>query len=90
MKEARIFKTGEIVSAQDVFDGKYDRHENFVDVEEDFKVLYWNGAKNHGKPHFKLYLSLEDYNNLTDEQKQLLDDIHSGKMFPLSKLVDED
>lgn len=81
MFEARIFKTGEIVTAQDVFDGKYDRHEDFVDVEEDFKVRFWKGAKNHGKPHFKLYLSLEDYKNLTDEQKSRYDILRNQRHY---------
>ncbi|MBQ6478513.1 MAG: hypothetical protein IJI44_04000 [Erysipelotrichaceae bacterium] len=78
---ARIFKTGEIITAQDVFDGKYDRHEDFVDVEEDFKVLYWKGAKNHGRPHFKLYLSLEDYKKLSDEQKSRFDILREQRHF---------
>lgn len=81
MFTARLFRTGEIISAQEVFDGKYDRHENFVDVEEDFRVRYWKGAKNHGKPHFKLYLSLEDYKKLSDEQKSRFDILSKQRHF---------
>lgn len=44
-------------------------------------IAYWKRAKAEAA-------KLEQ--NLTDEQKQLLDDLNSGKMFPLTKLVDED
>jgi len=73
MDKARVFGSGEIISAQDVLDGKYSRYENFADIEEDFRVRFWKGAKNHGKAHFKLYLSLEDYNRLSPEQKTRYD-----------------
>lgn len=43
-------------------------------------VRYWKMAREESK-------KLEQ--NLTDEQKQLLDDLNSGKLFPLSKLVEE-
>ena len=81
MDKARIFGTDIEVFAQEVFDGKYSRYENFVDTEEDFRVRYWKGAKNHGKPHFKLYLSLEDYNNLTDEQKSRYEILRNQRHF---------
>lgn len=68
MKIAKIFKTGEIISAQDIADGRYSRDNDFVDVEEEFSVRYWKGAKNNGVPHFKLYLSKEDYKRLSPEQ----------------------
>lgn len=44
-------------------------------------IEYWKRADEESK-------KLEQ--NLTDEQKQLLDDLHAGKMFPMPKLVDED
>ena len=43
-------------------------------------IRYWKMAREESK-------KLEQ--NLTDEQKQLLDDLNSGKLFPLSKLVEE-
>ena len=43
-------------------------------------IKYWQKANEESK-------KLEQ--NLTDEQKELLSDLHSGKIFPLSKLVDE-
>lgn len=43
-------------------------------------IRYWNKAKEESK-------KLEQ--NLTDEQKQLLDDLNAGKMFRLSKLIEE-
>ena len=44
-------------------------------------IEYWKRADEESK-------KLEQ--NLTDEQKQLLADLHAGKMFPTTKLVDED
>lgn len=41
---------------------------------------YWKMAEEESK-------KLEQ--NLTDEQKNLLDELNSGKMFPLAKLIDE-
>ena len=43
-------------------------------------IMYWKKANEESK-------KLEQ--NLTDEQKSLLDALHSGQLFPLSKLVDE-
>lgn len=43
-------------------------------------VEYWKRANEESK-------KLEQ--NLTNEQKKLLDDLHSGKIFPLSRLEDE-
>lgn len=55
--------------------------EKYLDPNLDPKsIRYWKKANEESK-------KLEQ--NLTDEQKQLLDDLHSGKMFPLSKLEDE-
>ena len=71
----------ELVSAQDVYDGKYNRHDEFVDAEEGFKVIYVGGAKNHGKPHFRLYLSLEDYNNLSPEKRSRFDIISNMRKY---------
>lgn len=73
MRKARIFKTGEIIDAYDVFNGLISRHEDFVDVEEDFRVKYWNGAKANGRPHFKIYLARDEYKRLTPEQKTRLE-----------------
>lgn len=44
-------------------------------------IAYWKKADEESK-------KLEQ--NLTDEQKQLLDALHAGKLFKLSKLVEED
>ena len=43
-------------------------------------IAYWNKANEESK-------KLEQ--NLTDDQKQLLADLQAGKIFPLTKLVDE-
>lgn len=43
-------------------------------------IAYWKRAQEESK-------KLEQ--NLTDQQKKLLDDLNSGKMFPLTKLVEE-
>lgn len=44
-------------------------------------IRYWKKAKEESE-------KLEQ--NMTDEQKKLLDDLKSGKMFPMSRLVEED
>ena len=43
-------------------------------------IAYWQRADEESK-------KLEQ--NLTDEQKKLIDQLQSGKLFPLAKLVDE-
>ena len=73
MKKARLLKDGTIVDAIDIYEGRVNRNEDFVDVEEDFRVRYWNGAKANGRPHFKIYLSREDYKRLTPEQQTRYD-----------------
>ncbi|MBR0461668.1 MAG: hypothetical protein IJJ00_03010 [Erysipelotrichaceae bacterium] len=73
MDKARIFKTNEIVTAQDVLDGKINKNDDFVDVEEDFKVTFVKKAKNNGRPYFRVYYSLEDYKELSPEQKTRYD-----------------
>ena len=69
MDRARIFETGDRVFAQEIKDGKYSRHENYVDEEENFRAVYVKASKGHGAPYFRLYLSREDYNKLSQEQK---------------------
>ena len=54
----------------------------YYDPNLDSKSIeYWKRADEESK-------KLEQ--NLTDEQKQLLCDLHAGKMFPMPKLVEED
>ena len=59
--------------------GKPDRTYNDPNLDPK-SIAYWNKANEESK-------KLEQ--NLTDEQKQLLADLQAGKMFPLTKLVDE-
>ena len=83
MLKARLFQDGveTIISAQDVKDGKYSRYDNFVDVEYEFRVRYVNGAKHHGAPHFRLYLSREDYLRLSPEQKKRFEIVRGQRHF---------
>ncbi len=67
MKYAVLFKDGrrQLVSAEDIKNGLYSRHEEFIDAEyEEFKVQYVKGAKNNGGPYFRLYYSYEEYKKL--------------------------
>ncbi|MBR6277835.1 MAG: hypothetical protein IKH51_09015 [Clostridia bacterium] len=67
MDKARIFNenTNIIVSAEEVKRGDYScKDYEFVDVEYEFKVKFVKGAKNHGRPYFRLYYSYEDYKKL--------------------------
>ena len=71
MNTALIFKDGEpvLVTAKEVFSGKYGRYEyEFVDPEYNFKVKFVCGAKNGGGPYFRLYYSYEDYKKLYPER----------------------
>ena len=67
MKNARLFRENQkpiLVSAEQVRDGLYNRYEEFVDPEYEFKVQYVKGAKNNGGPYFRLYYSYEEYKKL--------------------------
>ncbi|MBQ2940026.1 MAG: hypothetical protein IJE00_06615 [Clostridia bacterium] len=88
MREARIFReNGEpiLVTAEAVKNGQYSRHEEFVDPEYEFKVIYVNGARNNGAPHFRLYLADEDYKRLSPEQKNRYDIVSNMRRFQESK-----
>ena len=75
MKRARLFKNGKeiIVSADDVKAGLYERSYEFVDLEENFKVIYVKAAKCGGGPYFRLYYNREDYQKMSEEQKSKYD-----------------
>ena len=68
MDKALIFNNDglpTLVSAEEIKNGLYGRYDcEFVDPEYEFKVMYVNGAKNHGRPHFRFYYSYEDYKRL--------------------------
>ena len=67
MKNARLFRNNkalELVSAEDVKNGKYSRNEEFIDPEYEYKVQYVKGARNNGEPYFRLYHAYEEYKKL--------------------------
>ena len=66
MNKALLFRGNKeiLVFAEEVRDGLYDRYEEFVDPEYEFKVQYVKGARNNGGPYFRLYYSYEDYKKL--------------------------
>ena len=71
MKYALLFRNNEepiIVSAAEVKAGRYDRHDEYVDPEYEFKVEYVNAAKHGGGPYFRLYYSYEDYKRIYPER----------------------
>lgn len=65
MDKALLFKNDNdmvVVSAQEVFDGKYDRNSNFTDLEYNYRVTYVKKAKGvNGKPYFRIYLAHDEY-----------------------------
>ena len=73
MLEAKLFKDGEevIVQAVEVKDGKYSKRDNFVDIDDEFRVIPICGNKRIA--HFRRYLSLDDYRRLSPEQRQKYD-----------------
>ena len=67
MREAILFRENEEpirVTAEEVREGFYDRHEEFVDPDHEFKVQFVKGARNNGGPYFRLYYSYEEYKKL--------------------------
>ncbi len=89
MNRARLFKDGTIVDAYDVYEGRVSRNSDFVDIEEDFRAIYWGGAKHKkgepGRPHFKIYLTREEYKKLTPEQKTRLEILRTQKHYQESE-----
>ena len=64
MKTALLYRENEEkieVSAEEVKAGIYNRYEEFIDPEYEFKVEFVKGARNNGGPYFRLYYSLEEY-----------------------------
>lgn len=71
MKYALLFRDNEepvLVYAEDVKAGRYDRYNEYVDPEYEFKVEYVKSAKHGGGPYFRLYYSYEDYKRLYPER----------------------
>ena len=67
MKKALLFRENHepvLVSAEEVRDGMYNRYEEFVDPEYEFKVQFVKGARNNGAPYFRFYYSYEEYKKL--------------------------
>lgn len=87
MNKARIHNENIdiIVSAEEVLNGQYDRHSDFVDPEYEFRVTFVSVSKNHGSPYFRLYFSLEDYQNMTPERKTRYDILRDQYHFAESK-----
>ena len=71
MKHALLFRDTEkpiLVSAEEVKSGRYERYDESVDPEYEFKVEYVKAAKNGGGPYFRLYYSYEEYKRLFPER----------------------
>ena len=73
MKNAILYKLNKLVSADDVKKGYFSRNEDFIDPESEFRVIFVKSAKNNGSAYFRLYLSLKDYNKLSNEKKKKYD-----------------
>ena len=86
MLQAKIFGESDdrLVSALDIKKGIISKDYEFVDPEYEFKVRYVSGAKNNGAPHFRLYLSREDYKKLTPERKRKYDILCNMRHFKQS------
>ena len=84
MKYACLFRENEepiLVSAEDIKNGIYSKDEEFIDPEYEFRVIYVKGARNNGGPHFRLYLSREDYNKLSPKRKSRYDYLRKMRHF---------
>ena len=87
MKTARLFRDGSsiLVNAEEVKAGHYDRNEEFVDPEYEFRVRFVKAAKNNGDPYFRLYYSYEDYKRLFPERASKYEIVANMRRFQESK-----
>ncbi len=85
MQKAMIFGTENELTAEDVAAGIYDRHEEFVDPEYNFRVLFVSKAKNNGRPHFRIYLSRDEYAALSTERRSKYDYLSKLRHFQESQ-----
>lgn len=88
MKNACLFRNSEskiLVSAEEVKSGKYDRKDEFVDPEYEFKVQYVNGAKSSGAPYFRLYYSYEEYKKLYPDRADRYEIVANMRKYQESK-----
>ena len=85
MEKAMIFGTENIVTAEEVKQGKYSRLEEFVDPEYQFKVEFVKGSRNNGRPYFRLYYSYEEYKKLFPERADRYQLIANMRHFEESK-----
>lgn len=84
MREARLFdddKNPKIIKAEEVKEGKYDRYDNFIDIEEEFRVNYVSNSKGHSGPYFRLYLAREEYKKLSKNQKDRYDILRDQRRY---------
>jgi hypothetical protein len=88
MKHALLFRDTEkpiLVSAEEVKSGRYDRYDEYVDPEYEFKVEYVKAAKNGGGPYFRLYYSYEEYKRLFPERADRYQIVHDMRRYEESE-----
>ena len=88
MRHALLFRENEepvLVSAENVKNGLYRRDEEFVDPEYEFKVVFVRGARNNGRPYFRLYYSYEEYKKLYPERASRYEIVANMKHFKESE-----
>ena len=75
MRTALLFKdeVEATVNATQVRDGEYSPHENFVDPEYQFRVVYIKDSKYHSGPYFRLYFARDYYISMNPERKSQYD-----------------
>ena len=84
MKYARLFRENELpilVSAEEVKMGLYNRKDEFVDVEYEYKVQFVKSARNNGGPYFRMYYSYEEYKQLYPERASRYDIIANMRRY---------
>lgn len=88
MKFALIFKDNEkkIISATEVLNNmSFYKNCEFIDPEEEFKVIFVKNCKGHYGPYFRLYLSRSDYLKLSPERKDRYDILCKQRHYQESK-----
>lgn len=83
MECAKIFSEdkSEIVTAQEVSLGIVSRDAEFVDPEEDFRVIFVSASKNGKSAHFRLYYSRQYYDSLNPERRKRYDYVRNLRHF---------
>lgn len=73
MDKALLFKNKKLVNASEVEEGLISKEEEFIDIEENFKVVFVKRSIDNKKAHFRYLVSKDEYLKLSEDKKILYD-----------------